>query len=196
MDWHYYVNPDRNGKGPFLWGCRIDGKTMRRMNSIPEDPSPTASDLDAVVLTNPLVDPEPMKKVTEKTDKGYVYALKVKNLSDVQAVAVGTFLTVAARRIYRGIAIESGPLWDLVVGFIKTEMDPGEDEVWEDIPPEVLQEVFASAWAFCDLHIGKAKDIAKKGAFVVSKAVSIAAVPLEQIVQSFQFKEGAVSPIW
>lgn len=196
MDWHYYVNPDRNGKGPFLWGCRIDGKTMRRMNSIPDDQSPTASDLDAVILTSPLVDPEPMKKVTEKTDKGYVYALKVQNLSDVQAVAVGTFLTVAARRVYRGIAIETGSLWEQVVKYVRDEVEPSEDVAWEDIPPEVLQEAYANAWAFCDLHIGKANGVAKKGAFVISKVVSIIAVPIEQIVQSFQFKEGAVSPIW
>lgn len=192
MFWYYYVNPNREGKGPWMWACKIDGNNMYRMNSLADNGE--VSDLNVVVLTSPITDPNPMSKVNEKTDKGYVYAFRLENLTDEQAVAVGTFLTRAVRNIYRGVNVSSDDLWDAIEAHSK---DPVINDIWTEIPLGILPIVFDQTKEFCDRHIEKIASALKKGVFTISTFISsIKAVPIEEIVRSFQFKEGTPSPIW
>lgn len=191
--WYYYINPNREGKGPAMWACKIDGKNMRRMNSIPDtDPE----ELDIVVLTNPIVDQNPQSKVDEKTAKGYVYACRFEDLTDTQAVAVGTFLTVAVRKISHGKSVESEGLWAAVEEHTEKEVQSVTGVDWTNLPPGSLSVLFGNTKEFCDRHAEKLPSAQRKGSFIVSGITSILAVSLDEIVRSFQFKEGTPSPIW
>lgn len=193
MLWSFFINPDREGKGPWVWGCATKGKELYRLNSLPAK----GGDFDCLVLSDPVHSFDLIGKVQDKIDKGYQCIGEWEHsISKIQAAAVGTFLTLVTRAVYEGQSVSAIRLWESVVDHIKSISEYAEEGLrWKNLPRKALDELLEFTLQFCDYKIPKSPRAAEKGRLGFCD-VEVVAVSMTDIVGGFKFKEGVPSPIW